>query len=509
MAVFVDYGAFRRIEAEVELLIALLRQKLDFEPPVPVEFVAGLLGLRCEFQSLPQDGEKRKSGTLFVEAKTIVVDRACHKYEYVFTVAHEIGHWVLHVDDTSHPKRQTKCNREKRERLRDWEANLFARALLIPQSLLFPAVAKYRVIDAAAILELARVFGVSPTVMRLRLEYLTPFRDWTGPRLDRPSVENLAEHLENARQSCKTGAAADAFSFGVAQRINFPPSIRQLGEYLHQRRQRQGPEERKIPMIIEFAGTPKAGKDTLLEILRDYLQDVHAYKVGVVEEGIRRSRIDRTDSQDFVRLTQSLAEVVKQLHEARFENAGNCDFVLVNRGLLDRAAFVHAEQVRGRIDEEQERILVEYLLTHAHFEDLVLLFLISPEEAIRRENRCRRDYVCAMARELDGVQPKDPRVINERALAVLNRSYEYIYRRYRALFRDAQLFEGDCVDIQERAFQLRKAILREEPVQLRMPGGFDACYQRISALPERKKRPRTKALQPRQLSFLDEIAVPS
>jgi hypothetical protein len=173
---------------------ALLR---DFEerydageaPPVPVERVAiALLGLFLDeaddIRALPgaPTDQGRLSGMLDSEEMVIWVDRGEARRNAGrrrFTIAHEIGHFVLHV-----PKvREVFCDRpgdvreidegepaaelpELAERER--EANLFARELLMPEAL----VEEQAHATGFNLPALAKRFEVSVPAMRLRLRLL-------------------------------------------------------------------------------------------------------------------------------------------------------------------------------------------------------------------------------------------------------------------------------------------------------------------------------------------------
>lgn len=79
-----------------------------------------------------------------------------------FTVAHELGHYLLH--DNSHVTLARVEKNKKIEAFRnpEWQANTFAAELLVPLNL----------IDTQNIYEIAKVFGVSNQVAEIRLNKL-------------------------------------------------------------------------------------------------------------------------------------------------------------------------------------------------------------------------------------------------------------------------------------------------------------------------------------------------
>jgi Zn-dependent peptidase ImmA (M78 family) len=147
--------------------------------PVPVEHLALRLGLAVERADLGRD----VSGVLVVRNGRGLIgvnaDQAPTRQR--FSIAHELGHFVLHriqmpvFIDTQFTRpylaafrdATSSTGEDKRER----EANAFAAALLMPESLVRDAVARLAldVEDDAAIVQLAKRFDVSRQAMTYRL----------------------------------------------------------------------------------------------------------------------------------------------------------------------------------------------------------------------------------------------------------------------------------------------------------------------------------------------------
>lgn len=128
--------------------------------------------------------EKRRfDAVLYAGAPLIAVDAEHHEHRRRFSVAHEIGHYVLHYQPGQSETEQFWCTTGDLEvstggsqRLhlrREWEANRFAAELLMPER-------PFRAIYAAArgnILHTARHFDVSVKAVEVRLSLLgLPFR---------------------------------------------------------------------------------------------------------------------------------------------------------------------------------------------------------------------------------------------------------------------------------------------------------------------------------------------
>lgn len=182
-----------RTPKAAEAAQALLR---DFEerydaagaPPVPVERIArSLLGLFVDeaddIRALPgaPADQGRLSGMLDPEEMVIWVDRGeadRSPGRRRFTIAHEIGHLLLHVPasrqayyDRPSDIREIEdeeAGRVPELRRREREANLFARELLMPEAL----VSEEARATGSNLPALADRFEVSVPAMRLRLRLL-------------------------------------------------------------------------------------------------------------------------------------------------------------------------------------------------------------------------------------------------------------------------------------------------------------------------------------------------
>ncbi len=129
------------VRAEAERLLA--RDNV-VEPPVDVERIAFREGLRVVRKHLRTvDG--------YVEDNVLAVNADHARTRQRFTIAHELGHLVLHADGTD----------DNSER----EADQFASALLIPREMLRRAVAETQDVHA-----LRRRFNVSREALWIALK---------------------------------------------------------------------------------------------------------------------------------------------------------------------------------------------------------------------------------------------------------------------------------------------------------------------------------------------------
>jgi Zn-dependent peptidase ImmA (M78 family) len=165
------YSLAKRLAAE------LLTRGGVRKAPVPVEKLAALLHAEIVLQSF--SGEisgivhRNKDGSAVIGVNT------SHSIQRQrFTIAHEIGHLLLHADENLHVDKNFPIglrNETSSEAVNEneIEANQFAAALLMPVQLLAKDIKPLVGSDVLiAIHKLARKYGVSEQAMSIRLSAL-------------------------------------------------------------------------------------------------------------------------------------------------------------------------------------------------------------------------------------------------------------------------------------------------------------------------------------------------
>ena len=135
---------------------------LQFEPGDPLEPVVESLGGRIETENVFSFDDAE--ATIWVHAPydfDVVMNDLGYSRRNRFTLAHEVGHYLLHSKQGKIPM---QANRSGTGRV-EWEANWFAAALLMPR----PALETKR---SLGINKLADYFGVSEAAMRVRFKSL-------------------------------------------------------------------------------------------------------------------------------------------------------------------------------------------------------------------------------------------------------------------------------------------------------------------------------------------------
>jgi Zn-dependent peptidase ImmA (M78 family) len=156
--------------------------------PVPVEKIVKALGIEISLDEVDDD----LSGFLFRDKKAkrtvIGVNKSHHPNRRRFTVAHELGHFLLHEGELVHLDEESGAftvdfrdsESSKGEDAFEKEANLFAAELLMPNKLLREELQGKRLDlmdDSGALERLANKYKVSLQALTFRLTNLGYIRE--------------------------------------------------------------------------------------------------------------------------------------------------------------------------------------------------------------------------------------------------------------------------------------------------------------------------------------------
>ncbi|WP_251980311.1 ImmA/IrrE family metallo-endopeptidase [Salinibacter ruber] len=156
----------------------------EVTPPVKVSLIGGMLcDLRWEYDLIEDESTL---AALYPESQVVKLNELfADRFEEVsgfdrFTKGHEVGHWVLHVEDLgdSSPPLDAGTDGERvfcRDGSDDWterQADWFAAGLLMPEPHVNEAVSGYDSMSWSTIERLSEQFDVSKEAMKVRLERL-------------------------------------------------------------------------------------------------------------------------------------------------------------------------------------------------------------------------------------------------------------------------------------------------------------------------------------------------
>ena len=162
----------RRIQ---QLALSVIGEKLRL--PIPIKDIIRSQGIKLKTLDRGDD----ISGILIIERNNTTIGYMSHEPEVRqrFTMAHELGHFILHregelfVDKGFKTMYRPTTNTPSTE-WQEWEANEFAACILMPENLMREEVQKAEMDygDNIWIRELADKFKVSESAMSIRISRL-------------------------------------------------------------------------------------------------------------------------------------------------------------------------------------------------------------------------------------------------------------------------------------------------------------------------------------------------
>lgn len=198
----------QEIESQVLIDLSRYRKKYQkqYDKPAPVlldvdNFVYELWEFSISVENISQDNENEEVlGFLRPETRQVVIDEKCTNQKRVsFTIGHEAGHLSLHgplfrkkngvIVGWSNTSKSANCSEEKLEganRRREWQANVYAGALLAPEMDIHDLLEELGLIKNSILLpfnlndhaqSFETRFGLSRQALEIRLDNLEiPFQ---------------------------------------------------------------------------------------------------------------------------------------------------------------------------------------------------------------------------------------------------------------------------------------------------------------------------------------------
>ena len=143
-------------------------------------------------------------------------------------------------------------------------------------------------------------------------------------------------------------------------------------------------QRQKRPIVIEFSGSPKSGKTTIINSLELFLKR-NGFRVAVVQERASVCPVADKKSPMFNIWTActSITGMISHLEQ----ETSTCDVLILDRGVFD--AFCWFEWLHGKnaLSQQQKDIVDNFLSIDLLINriDIVFSFSVTPEESINRE----------------------------------------------------------------------------------------------------------------------------
>ncbi len=155
--------------------LEILQENFITSYPIPVEELIEFHGLGLILSDF-SNGEI--SGVIDLKKKYLYINSMDSPQRRRFTIAHELGHWILHQTELSANQElavlyRRPIGREGEDRL-EQEANCFAANLLVPEEFLRDVIQSKKNESAGSPLNayLAKIFNVSESVIGYRRNFL-------------------------------------------------------------------------------------------------------------------------------------------------------------------------------------------------------------------------------------------------------------------------------------------------------------------------------------------------
>jgi len=183
------------------------------------------------------------------------------------------------------------------------------------------------------------------------------------------------------------------------------------------------------PFVIEFCGTPRTGKTTILNNLYDFFKK-GGFSIILVEELTTSKYYKEILYPQFEKMSIDelniciIKEAGKQLQEAITQNA---DIIMIDRSLNDRAIWNYRRFIRGDMTEEQyNNLRKEYSALSRELIDMLVIGYTDSKTSLQR------DYTNSLALEprrfLNTENIEEYNTCMEKSMEVFEESVSDIYR---------------------------------------------------------------------------------
>lgn len=140
------------------------------------------------------------------------------------------------------------------------------------------------------------------------------------------------------------------------------------------------------PIVIEFCGSPKAGKTSCINSLNIFLKR-NGFKTCILSERASVSPISDKHNPIFNvwTCTSAINEINQKMDEA--QHGADIDVIISDRGIFDALCWFEWLKNEHNMSKEEYNILSHFVTFDRWRKniDLVCIFIVSPEESIKRE----------------------------------------------------------------------------------------------------------------------------
>lgn len=190
--------------------------------------------------------------------------------------------------------------------------------------------------------------------------------------------------------------------------------IRELQELAENVLLLKSEHRQKRPIVIEFSGSPKAGKTSCINSLELFLKR-NGFSVKVIQERASVCPVSDKQSPMFNIWTScmSLAGLIGTLED----KTSTVDVLILDRGIFDALCWFEWLSATGKMEDNQKFITEQFLLMEELIKsiDIVFAFCVEPHISIEREyanlltdkigtimnKSVLEEYLCAIRRTIE------------------------------------------------------------------------------------------------------------
>ena len=205
------------------------------------------------------------------------------------------------------------------------------------------------------------------------------------------------------------------------------------------------------PVFVEFAGTPKSGKSTCIDIVYHFFRRL-GYKVLAPTEGASKGTPYYLREDLVAFNTWSAIYALSHILEGR-HGSDKYHLVIMDRGLFDALAWFELLKNRDLVFPDDCQTIQDFFMVDHWRElvDIVFLFETDPDTSLERENR-------------DKLIEEPGQAMNPTFLEKLNEAYRTIRGKYSAQFREFHVVNTSTepnITPQTTAFEVASRIIEQ------------------------------------------------
>ncbi|MDQ7813668.1 hypothetical protein, partial [Brevundimonas sp.] len=202
---------------------------------------------------------------------------------------------------------------------------------------------------------------------------------------------------------------------------------------------------RNRPIVIEFCGTPKAGKTSCISSLAIFLKR-NGFKVHVLTERAGNCPIRNKFDPNFNIWTGCSA--LMELSEILSNRPSDFDVIIMDRGIFDAVCWFNWQFVHDKLDEEHYERFLEFFLA-PHWADRVdLIYALTADARTSLE----REYANLLTR-------KRGTVMNDSVLGDYNLAVESALKRFHTRFKRVEKIDTSGIPQNDVSFLVTIGIL--------------------------------------------------